>query len=178
MKVVNTEHTKVCTRCGVEKSIDDFNWCGSLRRRPDCKMCLSRYRSIRAGEIRALRLAELANRTEKEELERLCNRCGEVKPINCFAYRSSTETTRRHTCVRCTSEQRKLRLGKSSTLTEISDSPRSCCFKINPEDVERIKAETLAATRDKRKPSAWPDDPIEQSKLLYHKAWSRICSVG
>jgi len=51
---VDLMETKICTKCGIEKSIDDFAWRDKAKgtRRSECKTCHSNYMKEKYKEKR------------------------------------------------------------------------------------------------------------------------------
>lgn len=67
---VDKMETKICTKCGIEKSLDDFSWRDKLKgtRRSECKICQSNYMKERYKEKRQA-IGEI-----KQDLS--CAKCG------------------------------------------------------------------------------------------------------
>lgn len=104
------EGSKVCTKCGVEKSLEEFyndkkNRDGKHSHCKGCKHeCLIRYRNQNRYEInkkrRQKRLKESENperlkkirrlRSLNTETHRCCTKCGELRPNSSFRKRKKT----------------------------------------------------------------------------------------
>lgn len=68
--------TKVCTKCGVEKTIDCFNnkKNGKYGVRADCKSCVAEYRRANKDRMTAYREAKKSSLAEKQKQYREANK--------------------------------------------------------------------------------------------------------
>lgn len=97
--------TKICSKCGVEKELSEFNKCkkGVLGYTPCCKKCAR-------NQIRE-RLARKKEAFEKGEIkvpsEKTCSTCKITKPIDCFSFSYITSDLHSRRCKECDAEYKK-----------------------------------------------------------------------
>lgn len=86
--------TKICLKCGVEKSLDDFHKAphGLHGRKSECKACCKRYYCKRDEKIRLF-----------ESGLKKCGRCHEIKPLIAFGRHCGTIDGLRDMCRECSS---------------------------------------------------------------------------
>jgi len=91
-----TQYTRVCTKCGVEKDLEDFHVPyykknNEKGRSYSCKQCITHQRKV------------LTDLKEKHPLpeDMKCQCCGEVKTVLHLDHDHVTDTFRGYLCINC-----------------------------------------------------------------------------
>lgn len=103
--------TKVCSKCGVEKDIEEFvprakNLDGREGR---CKDCIKECARVNAEKRRRARGCKIyKSYPETTDTHKFCSKCGRILPLNQFYKASSAKDGLFHKCKDCTNEAGKL----------------------------------------------------------------------
>lgn len=99
---------KFCTKCGVEKELDEFHKLASSKdgHRPDCKLCVSKHRfKVRSSE-------------KKTVESKTCYKCGLIKPSKDFSAQSQNSDGLHSWCRECIKKDSDLRILKKRIIPE------------------------------------------------------------
>ena len=93
--------TKVCTKCGKEYPVEDFQVRSENgKRRTDCKDCQNAYHRMRYLEKQGKFKREV--RAEKREADpKTCIKCGLEKPLSEYTFHNRTKGQHRNFCHDC-----------------------------------------------------------------------------
>jgi len=94
---------KVCSRCGIKKSIDQFFAAPQCRNgvRGECKKCRNEKGRIKLAKLRLIRAEYPVDVGMK-----CCSRCGQAKLLDQFYDRKDSKDRKRSDCIECTKKHR------------------------------------------------------------------------
>lgn len=95
--------TKTCTKCGIEKELDEFSLDknGRFGRRTDCKACRRAYGKFRQTEINATNARISIDVLRERTPFKTCSKCKAVLPSTEFSRGSSQKSGLRGECKSC-----------------------------------------------------------------------------
>jgi hypothetical protein len=92
--------TKICSKCGVEQSIDYYPLRKSGKYRPECKLCWNAYQ--RERYLEKLGKHKRTARAEAREADpKRCIKCGIEKPLNEYTIHNRNKGQHRNFCHDC-----------------------------------------------------------------------------
>lgn len=162
------QETKVCTKCGVEKPLSEFNKNKNYSdgHRSDCRMCRREYREQRA----AINITNIADHHLKT-----CIKCGIEKQLIEFYNNKSNKDGRHSYCKPCHIEHRK-QIAVTYTKNYIEQDLKTCitCGITKPiseyyndnnfRDLRQPSCKTCFNKRQKQYKNANREQIIERSK--------------
>lgn len=97
--------TKICSKCGVEKELSEFNKCkkGVLGYTPCCKECAK----VQVKERIARRKRAYEKGEIKVPVEKTCSTCKKIKSIDCFSMKYTMGDLHSPRCKECDKEYKK-----------------------------------------------------------------------
>lgn len=179
--VYPSDLTKVCSKCGKEKCLTEFNSrireSGNVHSKPYCKVCqgeMFRSWAIKNGRIKSSGRDEMLSNIKAirypSENMKLCSTCNTIKTREEFGYRFSVGGS----CKACRSEQEKLRYKKNN------DARREYAKNYRNNNLEAVRemARKGAKVRSQRLNEARAHGKVSQSEkfeLVAKFGYSCMC---